>query len=98
MPVDHALQRHARSAVGDATTTAASVTVTGKATATTMAHTDDVHTSVPALNGNHKLLVLRARSKLERDAWCWALNAEIERLVRVHAPREQAVRDDGGIY
>jgi len=96
MPVDHALQRHARSAAGDATTMATSTIVTGKATTT--AHTEDAHASVPALNGNHKLLVLRARSQLERDAWCWALNAEIERLVRVHALREQAVRDDGGIH
>ncbi|KAG8829407.1 hypothetical protein FRC17_006633 [Serendipita sp. 399] len=69
-------------------------------TTTTTTHTKwmgaDVD-SVPPLNSYHKLLVLRARSKLERDAWCWALNAEIERLVRVNASREQAVRDDGGI-
>ena len=53
--------------------------------------------SVPPLDGKYSILVLRARSKLERDAWCWALNAEIERLVRANAIREQAVRDDGRI-
>lgn len=53
--------------------------------------------SVPPLNSKHKLLVLRARSKLERDAWCWALNAEIERVVRLNAAREQAIRQDGTI-
>lgn len=52
---------------------------------------------IPALDAKHKMLVLRARSRLERDAWCWALNAEIERLVRVYSSREQAVRNDGGI-
>jgi hypothetical protein len=36
----------------------------------------------PRLARKHKLLVFRTRSKLERDAWCFALNTEIERLVR----------------
>ncbi len=52
--------------------------------------TDDISISgsvkdVPSLNGQQKMLVLRARSKLERDEWCWALNVEMERLVRLHA-------------
>jgi hypothetical protein len=29
-----------------------------------------------------KLVVFRTRSKLERDAWCWAINCEIEKLLR----------------
>ncbi|KIM21701.1 hypothetical protein M408DRAFT_333312 [Serendipita vermifera MAFF 305830] len=95
-PIDHALQHHARSSVGDFTLATATTTApTGKTGGT---HGEEAHSDVPPLNGSHKLLVLRARSKLERDAWCWALNAEIERLVRVHAVREQAVREDGGIY
>ncbi|KAG8826289.1 hypothetical protein FRC19_009348 [Serendipita sp. 401] len=72
----------------------------GITTTTTTTHTRWMVTdaeSVPPLNSHHKLLVLRARSKLERDAWCWALNVEIERLVRMNAIREQAVRDDGAI-
>jgi hypothetical protein len=39
--------------------------------------------AVPALSAKKKTVVFRTRSKLERDTWVWALNAEIERLVRV---------------
>ena len=52
---------------------------------------------VPSLNGQQKMLVLRARSKLERDEWCWALNVEMERLVRLHRVREAAVRQQGNV-
>lgn len=52
---------------------------------------------VPSLNGQQKMLVLRARSKLERDEWCWALNIEMERLVRAHNVREDAVRQQGNV-
>ena len=52
---------------------------------------------VPSLNGQQKMLVLRARSKLERDSWCWALNVEMERLVRLHRVREAAVRQQGNV-
>ena len=52
---------------------------------------------VPSLNGQQRMLVLRARSKLERDQWCWALNVEMERLVRAHTVREAAVRQQGNI-
>lgn len=52
---------------------------------------------VPSLNGQQKMLVLRARSKLERDEWCWALNVEMERLVRLHSVREAAVRQQGNV-
>jgi hypothetical protein len=50
---------------------------------------------VPRLNAKHKVLVLKARSKLERDAWCWALNAVIERLARKTRDRETRGRDGG---
>jgi len=52
---------------------------------------------VPSLNGPQKMLVLRARSRLERDEWCWALNVEMERLVRLHYVREGAVRQQGNV-
>jgi len=50
---------------------------------------------VLALNAKHKIMVLKARSKLERDAWCWALNAVIERLTRKNRDREVKGRDGG---
>ncbi|KAG6890784.1 hypothetical protein C0995_003214 [Termitomyces sp. Mi166 len=53
--------------------------------------------TLPALTGKRKLLVFRTRSKLERDAWCWALNCEIERLVRTQKDREAQLRDTGNL-
>jgi len=50
---------------------------------------------IPELEAKPKLLICRARSKLERDAWCWALNCEIERLVRTSQPREHKAREQG---
>lgn len=50
---------------------------------------------VAPLSGKHKLLICKARSRLERDAWCWALNAEIERLSRSLISREQSIRRQG---
>lgn len=50
---------------------------------------------IPELDAKPKLLICRARSKLERDAWCWALNCEIERLVRTSQPREHKAREQG---
>jgi len=43
-------------------------------------------------NSKHKLLILKARSQMERDAWCWALNAEVERTARASAQREERLR------
>jgi hypothetical protein len=53
--------------------------------------------SVPALSAKRKVTVFRTRSKLERDAWCWALNCEIEKIVRAQRVREERVRDTGGL-
>jgi hypothetical protein len=53
--------------------------------------------SVPALSAKRKLLVFRTRSKLERDAWCWALNCEIEKLVRTQSDREEKLRETGSL-
>ncbi|KZT53929.1 hypothetical protein CALCODRAFT_485938 [Calocera cornea HHB12733] len=52
---------------------------------------------IPSLKDKNRLLICRARSKLERDTWCWALNVEIERLVRAAVARERALREDGAI-
>jgi hypothetical protein len=46
----------------------------------------------PPLSKKNKLLVFRARSRLERDAWAFAINAEIERLVRARRDAERVTR------
>ncbi|KAF8895412.1 Pleckstrin homology domain-containing protein [Infundibulicybe gibba] len=51
--------------------------------------------TVPALSAKRKLSIFRTRSKLERDAWCWALNSEIERMVRAEKDRENILRTTG---
>ena len=53
---------------------------------------------IPSLSkGSHKLAVFRTRSKVERDAWCWALGCEIEKVVRNNRDRERKVREAGGL-
>ncbi|KZO96514.1 hypothetical protein CALVIDRAFT_481392 [Calocera viscosa TUFC12733] len=52
---------------------------------------------IPLFKDKNRLLICRARSKLERDTWCWALNVEIERLVRATMARERALREYGDI-
>jgi hypothetical protein len=42
-------------------------------------------------------MVLRARSKLERDSWVWAIGFEIERITRMRQVREERLRNAGGI-
>ena len=53
--------------------------------------------SVPLkkLNATRSVLICRARSRLERDAWCWALNVQIEKLVRASREREMRAREQG---
>ncbi|CUA72521.1 Nuclear pore complex protein Nup214 [Rhizoctonia solani] len=51
--------------------------------------------SIAPLGGKHKLIICKARSRLERDAWCWVLNAEIERLSRMLSTREKYMRNQG---
>ncbi|KAF8318969.1 hypothetical protein DL93DRAFT_2028153, partial [Clavulina sp. PMI_390] len=46
----------------------------------------------PKTKHKHKVLILKTRSQLERDAWCWALNAELERAVRASVEREERLR------
>ncbi|RPD62431.1 hypothetical protein L226DRAFT_544250 [Lentinus tigrinus ALCF2SS1-7] len=50
---------------------------------------------VPPLNAKRKVAIFRTRSKLERDAWVWAINVEIEKIVRASKEREEAVRQAG---
>ncbi|KAI9058357.1 hypothetical protein FKP32DRAFT_1597444 [Trametes sanguinea] len=50
---------------------------------------------VPPLTEKRKAAVFRTRSKLERDAWVWAINTEIEKVVRASKEREDAVRSAG---
>jgi len=52
-------------------------------------------TDIPSLSGKRKLGVYRTRSKLERDAWVWAINAEIDKTVRMVKDRERIVREAG---
>lgn len=53
--------------------------------------------NIPSLSAKRKLVVFRTRSKLERDAWCWAINAQIEKLVRSANQREERLRELGGL-
>ncbi|KAI0761941.1 Pleckstrin homology domain-containing protein [Trametes elegans] len=53
------------------------------------------HADVPPLAAKRKAVVFRTRSRLERDAWVWAINVEIERIVRASREREEAVRMAG---
>jgi len=52
---------------------------------------------IPGLSAKRQLMVFRTRSKLERDAWCWAINCEIEKLVRAGREREDRLRKTGGL-
>lgn len=55
----------------------------------------NVSADVPPLTAKRKAAVFRTRSKLERDAWVWAINVEIEKVVRASSVREEAVRNAG---
>lgn len=53
--------------------------------------------TIPPLAAKRKVSVYRTRSKLERDAWVWAIKAEIEKAVRGAQDRESKVREVGGL-
>ncbi|CAE6440171.1 unnamed protein product [Rhizoctonia solani] len=53
--------------------------------------------TIAPLGGKHKLIICKARSRLERDAWCWVLNTEIERLSRALPTREKHMRNQGAL-
>jgi hypothetical protein len=53
--------------------------------------------SIPPLSAKRKVALFRTRSKLERDAWCWALNTEIEKMAYSNPEREILLRETGDI-
>jgi hypothetical protein len=53
--------------------------------------------SVPQLSSKSKMLVFKTRSLLERDSWCWAINLEIEKIVRAQRKREESLRETGNL-
>lgn len=52
---------------------------------------------LPKLKSKMNLAIFRARSKLERDGWCWAINTEIDRLQSTSTvrAREEQMREMG---
>ena len=53
--------------------------------------------AAPPLKMKRKLAIFRTRSKFERDTWVWAINVEIEKVVRTTAGREERIREAGNI-
>ncbi|THV05242.1 hypothetical protein K435DRAFT_745488 [Dendrothele bispora CBS 962.96] len=51
----------------------------------------------PSLDAKRKFAIFRTRSRLERDAWIYALNTEIEKIVRRRKDWESRVRNEGGL-
>ncbi|KAI6044814.1 hypothetical protein EDC04DRAFT_2560793 [Pisolithus marmoratus] len=52
---------------------------------------------IPSSSAKFKTVVFKMRNKVERDAWCWALGCEIEKVVRRNKEREQRLRETGGL-
>lgn len=52
---------------------------------------------VPPPSAKFKTVVFKTRNKVERNAWCWALGCEIEKVVRRNREREQQLRETGGL-
>lgn len=53
--------------------------------------------TIPPLSAKRKVALFRTRSKLERDAWCWALNTEIEKIAHSNPQREILMREAGDV-
>ncbi len=51
--------------------------------------------NIPPLSAKRQIFVFRTRSKLERDAWVWAIKAEVEKAARDVPAREKSLREDG---
>ncbi|TRM63952.1 Pleckstrin homology domain-containing protein [Schizophyllum amplum] len=56
-----------------------------------------VPANIPALSAKATVAVFRTRSKLERDAWCWSINCEMEKIVREQKEREERLRNTGSL-
>lgn len=81
---------------GDDKTTIASASAPATATAIGTSTSSSKSIPVPPLNDStYNLLVLRARSKLERDLWVRAIGHEKERVARQDVERELAMREKG---
>ncbi|KAI6114026.1 hypothetical protein F5141DRAFT_1213159 [Pisolithus sp. B1] len=52
---------------------------------------------IPPPSAKFKTVIFKTRNKIERDAWCWALNCEIEKVVRRNREREQRLRETGAL-
>lgn len=52
---------------------------------------------LPPLAAKRRVSVYRTRSKLERDAWVWAIKVEVEKTVRADREREARLRGAGGL-
>jgi len=52
---------------------------------------------IPKLETKRKISVFRTRSKVERDTWVWAINAEIEKIIRTSQEREDRIRETDNI-
>ena len=50
---------------------------------------------IPPLSAKRRIAVFRTRSKLERDAWVWAIRSEVEKTVRAAKEREDVARTAG---
>ena len=58
--------------------------------------TQKVNASITTLRDSTvNVIAMRARSRLERDLWVWAINAERERVVRDDVIRENQIRQHG---
>ncbi|TYJ58455.1 hypothetical protein B9479_000662 [Cryptococcus floricola] len=58
---------------------------------------DEDYTPMPLSKSPQGLLIFRARCKLERDRWVWAINAEMERQARSHLRQEKTLREYGNV-
>ena len=70
---------------------------TGSSTASQTKKGPSRSASIPPLSAKRKVALFRTRSKLERDAWCWALNTEIEKMAYANPQREIMMRETGDI-
>lgn len=52
---------------------------------------------IPKLSKKLKALLFKTRSRLERDAWCWAINSEIEKIMRAQGRRERMLSETGNL-
>lgn len=50
---------------------------------------------IPKLSKTLKVLLFKTRSCIERDAWCWAINSEIEKIMRAQVKRETMLLEAG---